>query len=122
MRALLVVALLALTACRTTRGRGGAQLGEGLGSYYGAGFDGKPTANGERFDRSQLTAAHRTLPFGSCVVVQLLQTGRSVQVRINDRGPFVQGRIIDVSEAAARELGLIAAGVGRVRLSRCPSD
>ncbi|MHB8872499.1 MAG: septal ring lytic transglycosylase RlpA family protein [Myxococcaceae bacterium] len=111
----------ALAGCRTPRGEGagGEELGEGLASYYGAGLHGRPTASGERFDKEQLTAAHRSLPFGTCVQVLYLKTGRSVKVRVNDRGPFVGGRIIDVSEAAARELGLLSAGVGRVRLSRC---
>lgn len=110
---------LALAGCRTTRGAAGPAYGEGLASYYGPGFQGRPTASGERFDKEQLTAAHRSLPFGSCVDVRLLSTGRSVRVRINDRGPYAGGRIIDLSEAAARELGLITAGVGRVRLSAC---
>ena len=122
MRGLLTLSVfLALASCRTTGavGRGGAELGEGLASYYGAGLQGRPTANGERFDKEQLTAAHRKLPFGTCVRVTFVPTGRSVEVRINDRGPFVGNRIIDVSEAAARELGMLTLGVGRVKLSRC---
>lgn len=119
--ALLVVASFLLAGCRTPRSLGAevGDLGEGLASYYGAGLQGRPTASGERFDKAQLTAAHRTLPFGACVRVLSVSTGRSVNVRINDRGPFAGNRIIDVSEAAARELGLIAAGVGRVKLTRC---
>ncbi len=93
--------------------------GEGLASFYGAGLNGRPTASGERFDKEDFTAAHKTLPFGTCVEVTSLSNGRTVRVRINDRGPYVGGRIIDLSEAAARELGLISAGVGRVRLSAC---
>lgn len=113
--------LFALAGCRTSGavGPGGAELGEGLASYYGAGLQGRPTASGETFDKEQFTAAHRRLPFGTCVRVTFVPTGRSVEVRINDRGPFVANRIIDVSEAAARELGLITLGVGRVKLSRC---
>lgn len=110
---------LVLAGCRTTRGVDGPAFGEGMASYYGPGFQGRPTASGEKFDKEQLTAAHRTLPFGTCVDVTSLRSGRSVRVRINDRGPYAGGRIIDLSEAAARELGLISAGVGRVRLSRC---
>jgi rare lipoprotein A len=112
---------LGLAGCRTTgsTGPGGSELGEGLASYYGAGLQGRPTANGETFDKEKFTAAHRKLPFGTCVRVTFVPTGRSVEVRINDRGPFVANRIIDVSEAAARELGLITLGVGRVKLSRC---
>jgi rare lipoprotein A len=118
VRAALIIAL-ALSACRTTRGGEGRVYGEGLASFYGAGLHGRPTANGERFDKEALTAAHKTLPFNTCVEVTSLSNGRSVRVRINDRGPYVGGRIIDLSEAAARELGMIAAGVGRVRLSPC---
>jgi len=116
-----VVACVSLASCRTVRGDAarGDEFGEGLASYYGAGLQGHSTASGERFDKEQLTAAHRTLPFGSCVRVLVVDSGRSVQVRVNDRGPFVGGRIIDVSEAAARQLGLLSAGVARVRLSRC---
>lgn len=122
MRTLALLALITLTlaGCRTTRSGAGDGLGEGLASFYGAGLHGRPTANGERFDKEQLTAAHRTLPFGTCVRVLSISTGRTVDVRINDRGPFVGDRLIDVSEAAARELGMISAGVGRVRLTRCP--
>jgi rare lipoprotein A len=119
MKGLVLIAVCALAGCRTTRGAEGPAFGEGLASFYGAGLHGRPTANGERFDKEQLTAAHRTLPFGTCVVVTALQSGRSVNVRINDRGPYVGGRIIDLSEAAARELGFLDSGVTRVRLSRC---
>jgi len=118
---LLLWVSLSAAGCRT--GRGDAvlvdELGEGLASYYGAGLQGNLTASGETFDKEQLTAAHRTLAFGTCVQVVELKSGRSVQVRVNDRGPFVEGRIIDVSEAAARQLGLLSAGVAKVRLSRC---
>lgn len=92
---------------------------EGLASWYGGkdGFDGKPTASGEIYDSSQLTAAHRELPLGTVVEVTSLDNGKSVRVRINDRGPFVAGRVIDLSRAAAREIDLIGPGVGPVRLS-----
>jgi rare lipoprotein A len=88
----------------------------GVASWYGPGFDGKKTASGERFNSNHLTAAHRTLPFGSIVRVTNLQNGRTVDVRINDRGPFTKGRIIDLSKAAAREIGLIERGIGTVEL------
>jgi len=88
----------------------------GIASWYGPGFNGKQTASGERFDKDHLTAAHRTLPFGSVVRVKNLHNGRSVDVRINDRGPFVKGRIIDLSQAAARQIDLIDRGVGEVEL------
>ena len=91
-------------------------LGTGIASYYGKAFAGRPTANGERFDPAQLTAAHRTLPFGSQVRVTNPRTGRSVVVRINDRGPFVRGRTIDLSRAAAEQVGIVSAGHGEVQL------
>ena len=85
-------------------------------SYYGAEFAGRPTASGEFFDPALLTAAHRTLPLGSLVQVVEATSGRSVTVRINDRGPFHGDRAIDLSEAAARQIGLVSAGVGKVAL------
>ena len=80
----------------------------GVASWYGGKFHGRTTANGERFDsRGSFTAAHRTLPFNVCAEVEHLPTGRSVVVRINDRGPFARGRVIDLSQAAADELGVV---------------
>ena len=98
-------------------GAAGTALGGGMASYYGRKFDGRRTASGETFDMHELTAAHRTLPFGSKVRVTNSANGRSVVVRINDRGPFHGGRLIDVSRAAAERLGLIAPGSGRVTLT-----
>jgi rare lipoprotein A len=95
----------------------GKSLGGGVASYYANHFHGRRTASGERFDMGALTAAHRTLPFGSKVRVTNPANGRSVVVRINDRGPFTRGRMIDVSHAAAQRLGLIARGHGRVELA-----
>ncbi len=97
----------------------GDDLGEGTASWYGGAFAGKKTANGELFDPNAFTAAHRKLKFGTCVKVELISSGATVDVRINDRGPFVKDRIIDLSEAAARQLGFLDDGVGRVRLSEC---
>ncbi|HEY7573894.1 MAG TPA: septal ring lytic transglycosylase RlpA family protein [Thermoanaerobaculia bacterium] len=91
----------------------------GLASWYGGagdGFAGKPTASGEIFDPSDLTAAHRTLPFGTIVDVTLVATGETVRVRVNDRGPFVRGRVVDLSREAARQVGLIGPGVAPVTL------
>lgn len=90
----------------------------GLASWYGDAFDGRHTSSGEIFDSRLLTAAHRTLPLPSWIEVRNLDNGRSVVVRVNDRGPFADPdeRILDVSEAAARELGMIGAGVARVRI------
>ena len=94
--------------------------GVGMASFYGHndGYNGGRTASGERYDRNSLTAAHRTLPFGTHVRVTNLRNGRSVVVRINNRGPFIRGRIIDVSVAAARELGFVQRGVTQVRIER----
>jgi len=88
-----------------------ARVETGLASWYGPGFHGRRAASGEVYDQYALTAAHRTLPFGTVAVVVRPDTGASVAVRITDRGPWVSGRIIDLSLAAARELGLVAAGV-----------
>ncbi|MGB7370711.1 septal ring lytic transglycosylase RlpA family protein [Erythrobacter sp.] len=91
-------------------------LGAGVASYYGRRFHGRRTANGERFNMNALTAAHRTLPFGSKVRVINPRNGREVTVRINDRGPFTGGRVIDLSRAAAERIGLIKRGHVRVEL------
>jgi rare lipoprotein A len=88
----------------------------GKASWYGPGFHGKRTANGERFNQNDLTAAHRSLPFGTKVKVTNVHNGRSVVVRINDRGPFSRGRIIDLSKAAARLIGLFQSGTAPVIL------
>lgn len=89
---------------------------QGLASWYGPGLHGRRTASGERFDRYELTAAHRTLPFGSRVCVRSAVTGKTVVVRINDRGPFSGGRVIDLSQAAAQELGMTGLGIKPVQL------
>ena len=88
----------------------------GMASWYGPKFHGKLTASGEVFNQEKLTAAHRTLPWGSRVKVTNLDNGKSVDVRINDRGPFGKGRIIDVSRAAARALGMVGRGITTVRV------
>ncbi|MEP0919299.1 septal ring lytic transglycosylase RlpA family protein [Leptolyngbya sp. DQ-M1] len=88
----------------------------GMASWYGPGFHGNMSASGERFNQNALTAAHRTLPFGTIVQVTNLDNGRTVSVRINDRGPFSGDRVIDLSAGAARVLGLIQSGVAPVRL------
>src|SRR3954452_12124765 len=90
-------------------------LQSGAASWYGPGFHGKRTANGERFNTHALTAAHKTLPFGTQVRVTNEHTGSSVVVRINDRGPYAHGRVIDLSNAAAEAVGI--AGVGKVTLA-----
>lgn len=93
-----------------------ARRKQGMASWYGPGFHGRRTANGERFNQYGMTAAHRTLPIGTQVRVTNLNNGRSVVVRINDRGPFSGGRIIDLSKGAARLIGVIQSGVAPVRL------
>lgn len=90
---------------------------EGIASWYGPGFHGRPTANGEIYDQHALTAAHPSLPLGSWVLVTNLDNGRTVTVRVNDRGPFVEDRIIDLSYAAARRLDMVRPGIGRVHLT-----
>lgn len=88
----------------------------GMASWYGPGFHGRATASGERFDQHALTAAHKTLPLPALVEVTNLANGRQVVLRVNDRGPFAENRIIDLSQAAAEQLGLRTAGVGEVRV------
>ena len=89
---------------------------EGVASYYADDFHGKQTANGEIYDMNDLTAAHRTFPFGTKVRITNLENGRTVVVRVNDRGPFHEGRIIDLSLGAAKELDLVKTGTARVRI------
>jgi rare lipoprotein A len=89
----------------------------GYASWYGPGFHGRLTASGEVYNQHALTAAHRTLPLGSRAVVTNLANGQSVQVRITDRGPFIRGRVIDLSRGAARALGMLKPGISRVRIA-----
>lgn len=120
-----VAAALALAGCAGTRrapasAPGAARVGaveSGEASWYGIEERGNPTANGEPMDPGAMTAAHRTLPFGTVVEVTDRQTGQSVRVRINDRGPFRAGRIIDLSHEAARRLGIVARGVAPVTVT-----
>ena len=108
--------LVAAAGCAIARPLLGSREQVGLASYYAAEFQGRRTASGERFDRRRMTAAHPWLPFGTWVRVDNLENGRRVVVRINDRGPHKRGRIIDVSEEAARRLGFVRRGIARVRL------
>jgi rare lipoprotein A len=123
VRGLLFVALVFLSACGTTRpdqwwegpdGKDHAMVGKA--SWYGDRFEGRKTASGEPFHMREFTAAHRTLPFGTVVRVVEEETRKKVVVRINDRGPFTKGRVIDLSKAAAEDLGMIRAGVVSVYL------
>jgi rare lipoprotein A len=98
-----------------------ARSQDGFASYYGAAFAGRRTASGERFDPKGFNAAHRDLPFGSRIRVTNLDNGRTVVVRINDRGPYADGRIVDLSWAAARDLDMLQSGVARVRVELLPN-
>ncbi len=89
----------------------------GIASYYGKALHGRKTSSGERFDMYKMTCAHRTLPFGTILNVRDIKTGRSVQVRVTDRGPFGRGRIVDLSLAAARELGIESRGIAQVEVT-----
>jgi rare lipoprotein A len=93
-----------------------ANITDGVASYYGDRFHGRTTASGARFDKNALTAAHKTLEFGTRVTVTNKVNGRSVDVVITDRGPYIRGRTIDLSKAAAREIGMLGAGVAPVRM------
>lgn len=100
----------------------GNKLEEGVASWYGPNFHGKLTANGEKYDMHGLTAAHRTLPFNTVVEVENVDNGRSVQVRINDRGPFAKDRIIDLSKKAAEEIKMVGPGTANVTLRLIDGD
>jgi rare lipoprotein A len=112
---LAVLALLAVPVLAQA-GDSRSHVGEGMASYYGSEFAGSRTASGERFDPGAMTAAHRTLAFHSRVAVTNLANGKEVIVRVNDRGPWGKGRIIDISHAAAREIGMHRSGTARVKL------
>jgi rare lipoprotein A len=109
-----VAAFLALTGCTKRASQTGGQVQTGVASWYGHPFDGRLTANGETYDMEKMTAAHKTFPFGAVLRVENLANGKTTEVRINDRGPFVQGRIIDLSHAAAQAISM--PGVATVRL------
>jgi rare lipoprotein A len=114
MRWVPILMLMAFAASGCASTKRVAQTG--LASWYGPHFHGKKTANGEVYDQDRLTAAHKTLPFNTVVRVTNLDNGRQVTVRINDRGPYVQGRVIDLSRAAARQIRMIGPGTARVRI------
>ncbi|MFO1155673.1 MAG: septal ring lytic transglycosylase RlpA family protein [Rhodospirillales bacterium] len=119
-----IALVLGLMPILTTDDAAQAQMGQpaaiytqrGEASWYGPGFHGRKTASGERFNQHELTAAHRKLPLGTKARVTNLDNGKSVEVKINDRGPYVRGRIIDLSKAAAEHLGMKNAGTTPVRL------
>lgn len=121
IRALFALAMIAIfiAACAPYQARKKTfhYHATGDASWYGPGFHGRRTASGERYNQKALTAAHRTLPIGSSVMVTNIDNGKSVIVRINDRGPFIRGRIIDLSRAAAEHIGMRRAGTARVELA-----
>lgn len=127
---LALLLLCCASACSSLRwGPGGLGTGErpsftqiGLASWYGSSFHRRQTASGERFDMHAMTAAHRTLPFDTVVRVTNLENGRMVKVRINDRGPYVKGRIIDLSAEAAGDLAITENGVAKVKVEAFPAD
>jgi rare lipoprotein A (peptidoglycan hydrolase) len=102
---------------KASKGGGGSEYQSGMASWYGGNFNGRKTANGEIYNMNEMTAAHKTLPFGTLVRVTNTRNGDSVDVRINDRGPFVGGRVIDLSRAAANDIGVTASGVAPVKLT-----
>jgi rare lipoprotein A len=109
-------ASIVVVAAATAHPTSDADLQTGLASWYGDAHHGRRTASGDTYDQEALTAAHRSLPFGTIVRVTNAKNGRTVEVRINDRGPMIKGRIVDLSRAAARRLGALSDGVVPVRL------
>ncbi len=120
----IVMPVIFLTSCALVTGElkreGGAETG--LASWYGRDFHGRPTASGEPFNMYAMTAAHRTLPLGTIVMVTNLDNGKKAKVTINDRGPFVRGRIIDLSYGAAKRLDMVDDGVAMVRIETLGRD
>lgn len=122
----LILTLAILVGCAGLRRGPGDErprvIERGTASWYGGKFHGRLTANGERYDMYGMTAAHKKLPFGTLLEVRNLDNGRVCRVRVNDRGPFVRGRILDLSRAAAEELGMIGPGTAQVELALIPAD
>ena len=114
-KTLACMTFLSVMAALSTGAAEAGPLQRGKASWYGPGFHGRLTANGERFNTNAYPAAHKTLPFGTKVKVTNKKTGKSVVVRINDRGPFVHGRVIDLSKASARAIGI--SGVADITLA-----
>jgi rare lipoprotein A len=109
---------LALAGCAGRPGPRGGGAEEGLASFYADRFQGRTTASGAPYDRAAMTCAHRTWPFGTRLAVTDLETGRRVVVTVNDRGPHLPGRVVDLSRAAAQALGIVGRGLARVRVER----
>jgi len=111
-----LAALVCLPLLAPALSMAGGAVTTGKASWYGPGFNGKRAASGEIFDENALTAAHRTLPFGTRLLVTNPANGKSVVVRVNDRGPFHRNRVLDLSKAAAQQIGIVRAGVGTVTM------
>ena len=111
-----LLATLLIAGMETQAGVSAGHTQSGVASYYHDRFQGRKTASGARYDKNTLSAAHKTLPLGTKVKVTDSRTGKSVVVRINDRGPFVKGRVIDLSRAAARKIGLVKKGLTPVKV------
>lgn len=113
-----IAVALCLSSCASSEAAFGKKgyTEQGKASYYARKFQGRTMANGDKYRSGKLTAAHKTLPFGTKVKVTNLQTNQTVKVKITDRGPFVRGRIVDLSEAAARRVGMLKAGVVPVKV------
>lgn len=109
-------------AAKADPAAGRTSVETGVASWYGPNFNGRRTSNGEIYDKERLSAAHRTIPFGTYLLVKNLDNGSSVVVRVNDRGPFAKNRVIDLSEAAARIIGMIPTGTARVSLTVVPEE
>lgn len=115
----LLLTTILFASCHRKSAPGRSSYSEtGYASYYADKFDGRKTANGETFNQNKLTAAHKKLPFGTQLKVTNLANGKTVQVRVNDRGPFIAGRIIDLSRAAAREIDMLGSGVAKVKIEQ----
>jgi len=112
----ILVSIVFLTSCHR-KAIPGSGTETGMASYYSETYNGKKTANGEIYHSSELTAAHKKLPFGTKVKVTNISNGKTVKVRVNDRGPYVAGRIIDLTREAAKKIDMLAAGVVKVKIS-----
>ncbi|MBC7721826.1 MAG: septal ring lytic transglycosylase RlpA family protein [Pedobacter sp.] len=118
----ILIFILMLSACRRktvpeSSGKTDTVTETGYASYYADNLNGHSTASGEAYNSSKMTAAHKKIPFGTIVTVTNLSTGKQVTVRVNDRGPFVSGRIIDLSKAAAKQIGMVGAGIVKVKIA-----
>lgn len=111
---LVAIFLINISSCSTLQKK--TKSFEGIASYYHKNFQGKKTASGETYKNEELTCAHRFLPFGTYLKVTYLKTNKSIIVRVNDRGPFVKSRVIDLSYQAAKSIGIISDGIGKVQV------